>query len=320
MPGMPVGLRDEIENLAAGKKQLLTTASVLSSIYREAKGSGEQIITLGAEALAYACARMPATYAAVERALSLTLPSVRQLPKSLLDCGAGTGAVTLAARSCLPGMRTVCVERSKPMYELGQKIFRMAGVSAEWQLGNAERDPLPEADMVCEGYMLSELRPEQRVPMAQRLWKAARVMLLLVEPGTPQSFAMFREIRKALLEEGAFLAAPCPGMECPLPEKNWCHFTVRLDRSRLMKRLKSGDAPFEDEKFCFLAFTKDKPIPCRERVLRHPAIAKARIELETCTAETCGTKTVRRGDSLWRWARKARCGDAVPQPSLNNPE
>ena len=37
---------------------------------------------------------------------------------------------------------------------------------------------------------------------------------------------------------------------------DWCHFTCRVARSRLHKLLKGGEAPYEDEKFAFLAVAR----------------------------------------------------------------
>ena len=63
---------------------------------------------------------------------------------------------------------------------------------------------------------------------------------------------------------------------------DWCHFTCRVPRSQLHKLLKQGDAPYEDEKFAYLALAKSETNKPEARILRHPKIAKGRITLELC--------------------------------------
>ena len=60
-------------------------------------------------------------------------------------------------------------------------------------------------------------------------------------------------VRAALIGAGAEVLAPCPHQRpCPLVAPDWCHFAVRLERTRDHKTLKSADVPFEDEKFSYL--------------------------------------------------------------------
>ena len=173
---------------------------------------------------------------------------------------------------------------------------------------------LPRAELVMEGYMLGELREELRLPVAGRLWAAAERMLLLIEPGTPQGFANLAAVRDHLAGLGAHVVAPCPAgtTRCPMAEGDWCHFAVRVQRTRLHKALKGGDAPYEDEKFCYLALTREAPnTPCAARVLRHPVIAPGRITLTLCEGGEKTVRTVTKKDPLWKRARKIGAGDCV---------
>lgn len=93
---------------------------------------------------------------------------------------------------------------------------------------------------------------------------------------------------------------------------NWCHFAVRVQRARLHKALKGGDAPYEDEKFTYLVLTREKPEnPCRARLLRHAQIGPGRILLPVCEAGEEKTMTVTKKDPLWKRARKIRWGERV---------
>ncbi|MBP3524334.1 MAG: rRNA methyltransferase, partial [Clostridia bacterium] len=211
-----------------------------------------------------------------------------------------------------------CLEREDAMRSVGGALMRAGGgalsqaVWASCDLTAAQA--LPRADLVAEGYMLGELREELRLPVAQRLWDAAEKMLLLIEPGTPQGFANLAAVREHLASQGAHVAAPCPAgaSRCPMAGEDWCHFSVRVQRTRLHKALKGGDAPYEDEKFCCLALTREAPkAACRARVLRHPVIAPGRITLTLCEDGEKAVRTVTKKDPLWKRARKIGAGDCV---------
>ena len=187
--------------------------------------------------------------------------------------------------------------------------------SAVWQEWDAVSGSAPpKADLVCEGYMIGELSEENRLPAAQRMYEAAGKMALFIEPGTPQGFANLAAVRKHLAGLGAYVAAPCPAgtKECPMAGEDWCHFTVRVQRTKLHKQLKGGDAPYEDEKFCFLALTKEPPkAACAARVLRHPQIGPGRIALTLCENGSVQNRVVTKKDPLWKRARKIGAGDAI---------
>src|SRR6266404_1764831 len=97
-PDLPAELKAALDarleglsrNAAAGR------AASISQTYRDGGGSGA--IRSETDALAYALARMPATYAAVTASLN-ALREIRTdfSPKSLLDIGAGPGTASWAA-------------------------------------------------------------------------------------------------------------------------------------------------------------------------------------------------------------------------------
>src|SRR6202044_2724366 len=81
------------------------SADAISQTYRGGGGSGG--IRSETDALAYALARMPATYAAV----TASLTALRQItpdfaPVTLLDVGAGPGTATWAAAEAFSSLRT----------------------------------------------------------------------------------------------------------------------------------------------------------------------------------------------------------------------
>ena len=318
MAGFPQELNAALEALISGRDnaQLGRDAQTISENYRLRTGTGGRLLTKESEAAAYAAARMPATYAAAQAALEEALAASGMEIHSLVDCGAGTGAATWAAAGLLDLERIICLEREEAMRAVGSRLMHESGLAhAVWESCDlTDKTALTKADLVIEGYMLGELREDMRLPVAKKLWDAAEKMLVLIEPGTPQGFANLAAARAHLAGCGAHVAAPCPAgaAACPMAGEDWCHFAVRVQRTKLHKMLKGGDAPYEDEKFCYLALTREKPkAPCSARVLRHPMIAPGRITLTLCENGEKKLRAVTKKDPLWKRARKIGAGESI---------
>ena len=97
-----------------------------------------------------------------------------------------------------------------------------------------------------------------------------------------------------------------------MAEGDWCHFAVRVQRTKLHKQLKGGDVPYEDEKYAYLALTRQPPAAsCAARVLRHPLIAPGKITLTLCEGGEKKLRPVTKKDPLWKRVRKIGAGDAI---------
>lgn len=308
----PSELRFAIEQMLAGQdiKAMTASAEGISKRYRSESGTGRSLVSSQRDTLAYAAVRMPATFGAVSRALELTMECCNAEISSVLDIGAGTGAASHAAQLVTGCGNITCIEREESMISLGKQLMQARGISAQWikrDISAADFDE--KADMVLSSYCLNELSPSSREKAIQRLWNAAGKLLVIVEPGTPEGFRQLCAARKQLMALGGFVAAPCPSNgECTLPADDWCHFTARVARTRLHKQLKSGEAPYEDEKFCFIAVSRAE-VCGAARVIRHPKIESGRITLRLCTAEGICDKLVTRKNPLFKAARKSDCGD-----------
>ena len=304
--------------------KLEAAAQGLSERYRGER-TGKRLVTAPMDVLAYSAVRMPATYGAVSAALRLSgLENIR----TMLDVGAGTGAASLAAGQYFPLKALFCLERETAMRDMGKRLLAASGcfegATVQWQpfeLG-ASRLTL-HGDLVVGAYLLNEL-PERSLDEAvEALYLAADKALLLVEPGTPEGFRTLLRVRRRLVKLGAHIAAPCPHQkECPLiREQDWCAFTCRVSRDKLHLRLKGGDVPYEDEKFCFLTVTKEPAKPVSARILRHPQIAPGRVQLTLCTEQGIESRTVSKKDgALFRLARKAASGDAFEEKITTSEE
>ena len=319
MAEFPQELTAALEALLAEKStaQLERDAKTISENYRMRTGQGNRLLTREGEAAAYAASRMPATFAAACEAIGEALTASGLAPRTLLDCGAGTGAATWAAAQLLDLEVITCLEREEAMRSVGRRLMAEGSgalAGAKWASCDLTADVLPGAELVVEGYMLGELREDMRLAVAQKLWNACTQMLVLIEPGTPQGFANLAAVRAHLTSMGAHVAAPCPAGStfCPMSGEDWCHFSVRVQRTRLHKALKGGDAPYEDEKYAYLALTREAPMAaCQARVLRHPLIQPSRITLTLCEGGEKKQCIVTKKDALWKRARKLGAGDAV---------
>jgi ribosomal protein RSM22 (predicted rRNA methylase) len=166
---------------------------------------------------------------------------------------------------------------------------------------------LPRHDLVIAAYSLGEFGER----MAGRLWQAARVALVVIEPGTPKGFAQIRDIRAELLAAGARMVAPCPWEgNCPIADPDWCHFAARVERSSMHRRIKEAELGYEDEKFSYVALAREAGTLAGARVVRRPQHRPGLIVLETCTPGNLRTEKVTKRDrEAFRRARKTGWGD-----------
>ncbi|MBO4926737.1 MAG: hypothetical protein J5379_00580 [Clostridiales bacterium] len=280
--------------------------------------------------------------------------------RSVFDIGAGSGAATWAVYDALDSfdqsspVQITCFEREAAMRKIGEDLMKAdpgLSASAQWKKFDLLTDSLPaKADLVVSSYVLNELTSSARGAAIAKLWEATEGILLIVEPGTKEGFAVISEIREKLLAAGASLVAPCPhDGPCPIAPgssevnraasakkaevtratsavaddpKNeetddWCHFACRVARTRLHKQLKDADVPYEDEKYSYIAFARipqDSPLTisrASSRVLRHPYITKGQIDLTLCTPNGIEKTTVRKRDGdTFKRAKKCKQGDS----------
>lgn len=310
-PELSRALEDEAAHIPP--QELAAAARALSQRYRDKEAQTKRLRGK-TEAAAYALSRMPATFGAVSAVLEWIQEMGNFSPVTLLDVGAGTGAASWAAEAVFPLERIVCLEQEESMRQMGRRLMQgSASVlrGAEWMAGDLLSFPLPKSQLVISSYVLNELPEGQRLKAAERLWEAAEGLLVIVEPGTPEGSGQLSSIREHLLRQGAGLLAPCPSSgPCPMEKGDWCHFARRVARSRLHRQLKGGEAPFEDEKFCYLAFSRGKGMPAKARVLRHPVITTGKVSLTLCTGDAVRQRELRKRDGeAYKAARKLRSGD-----------
>ena len=78
------------------------------------------------------------------------------------------------------------------------------------------------------------------------------------------------------------------------------------------KLLKSADLPYEDEKFSYIAISKEKYDNSGIRILRHPMIEKGKITLKVChNGEIEDMIVTKKDKELFKMVKKKKCGDMI---------
>lgn len=323
MADLPEDLSDALEESldSADPAEMAQSVQKLMGRYREEFDPSHRALASGVDVAAYAAYRMPATYAAVAAALRHTAaltPGFR--PRAHADVGGGTGAAVWAAAATWPSVEEVTVlEQAREAIAFGRRLARKsrspAVRDARWRQTVIDGQVrAPEADLVTMSYVLGEL-PERLRPDVIRSLAGGGAMVVLVEPGTPAGYERVGAARDLLIDLGLSVVAPCPhDGTCPIPGgRDWCHFSARLNRTALHRRLKVGTLGFEDEKFSYVAAAPQSWAPSPGRIIRHPQKRKGLVSLRLCETDGLRDVTVsKRQGEEYRAARKADWGDAWP--------
>jgi ribosomal protein RSM22 (predicted rRNA methylase) len=318
-PDLPAELTASLNAKLHGRSRndAATRAALISQTYRD--GGNSRTIRTEADALAYALARMPATYAAVTASLN----ALREIapgfaPIGLLDVGAGPGTATWAAAEAFSSLADfTLLDANSALRTLALDLFhgssRLSGVKYAHREARAALAASEAADLVVASYMIGEIDDAERRALAELMWAKTRDTLLVVEPGTPAGYARIIALRAQLIASGAHVAAPCPhDGTCPLIAPDWCHFTQRLPRSQAHRHIKGAELPFEDEKFAYVALTRTPAAQHPSRVLAQPVVSKVEVTAKLCTADgVVVAKVPRRAKADYAAARRWRWGDAV---------
>jgi ribosomal protein RSM22 (predicted rRNA methylase) len=320
---LPMAFQRGIENLAAdySGRRLASCAEKISDNYIAHKPSRSAIAD-GADVAAYLTARSPATYAACAAALSaLAARAPSFAPRSVLDIGAGPGTASWAAVERWPNIEAVSMlDENKEMLSAGgilcagadHPALRNAKLTCAMMSGVIEAE---RYDLVLASYAIGELAKSELRATLQTLWGLAQGALVLVEPGTPEGFERIRRAREILCKAGAQIAAPCPHSgPCPIRAPDWCHFGQRLPRSRDHMRAKGAKLPFEDEKFSYLALTRDVSLETTaDRIIDRPRLEKFGMEFRLCGESGISDRLILKRDKpSYRAVARKKWGDTLP--------
>ena len=288
---LPPLLRQGIDAALQGHslRELKNDVEILSMRYRKELRDGQFHLSDERMALAYLATRLPATYSALRQSFGKTASAIPDFfPETLLDLGAGPGSALWAAQDVWPSLKKASlVEASAAIRKQGEKLanpltkLEIFWLSKDISMGGLD---LVQADLVSLAYVLNELEPERHETLISELWAATKAVLLIIEPGTSAGWQRILKARAHLLAEGAHLIAPCPhSFNCPLQTPDWCHFSARLERSKIHRQAKTASLAYEDEKFSYLAVAKQSLTLPKARILANPHSRSGLIKFKLCT-------------------------------------
>lgn len=316
MTDLPSELSAAVRRVAEGRKGLSDSSARISKHYRQ-RGASRQVIGGADDAIAYALSRMPATYAAVSAVLEeLQARAPDFAPRTLLDAGAGPGTAGWAVMEAFDDIAPTLMDHNRAFLDLARTLAEGSALAAadllEADLGRFDQQT--RYDLVTCAYALTELPDAEMLAAAERLWRHSDGVLAIIEPGRPRDYQRLMAVRRRLIALEGRVLAPCPHeQECPLVEPDWCHFSVRLSRSRDHMRMKGGTLGYEDEKFSYLVIARPGiGAPAPGRVLRRPEENKFSVSLSVCAPDGLEARVVlSRDKAAFKAAKKLDWGDAT---------
>ena len=319
-------LYTELEKLSYNVKinDLKNNFKLMHDGYTKNAGIGQKYIDSYQDALCYAFFRMASTTAVIKKCLSYIPKCNEEL--SLLDLGAGTGASIFAClmQEKLTFSNLNCIESSENMLKVLNKLA--SDISLGFDLKCVKKDVIKDdidenkSDVVLASFSMNEMNKTDRIKLLNKMWLLSNKYILIIEPGTPTAHREMMGYKEYLISLGGKVIAPCMNDQCPiLKDRNddWCHFQVRLQRPTVEVKIKEGDRNFEDEKFTFLLFSKNKNnesyLNKESIVIRRPMIQKGKISLNVCTKNgTIEQKIFTKKDGeIYKRAKKLSIGDYI---------
>ncbi len=236
------------------------------------------------DVLAYVSTRMPATYAVLKKCLA-ELPNTFS-PKTILDLGTGPGT---AIWTCLDYFQNVeklvGYDANPSLLKFTSGILEACNVS-NVTLYHENFDRFTDSqmfDLIILSYALNEMSEEKAWKICEKAVQNCQGFLIITLPGTPKDFNRLLFLRQKFIEKNIPILAPCPHAKpCPLSNNDWCHFSVRLNRTQLHKNLKKGTLGYEDEKYCYLILGKN-PADNYSRIIKRPLTHKGHMRISLCT-------------------------------------
>lgn len=279
-----------IEEILSNQKltKLKKDYNNISLKYRKENINSSTIVSNQNQALSYVSSRMPETSVIIDSVLNKInkLVDIKEEIKSVLDLGSGTGSALWALENYVNNIEVFAVEKQESMIKYSKELSKNLSLNISY----IQEDVLSEkieklncTDLVLESFMLNEMNEKDRKQTLDLMIKKANKYIVLIEPGTPVSYKKMMEDRKYLLSKNLNIILPCMhNKNCPLKD-DYCNFTVRVNRTKTLKQIKSGSLGYEDEKYFYLVFSKeDKLKEFNSTVIRKPVYRKSCVDLKLC--------------------------------------
>ena len=253
------------------------------------------------QAIAYAQARMPATYNVIRYVLE-KFKAKSEIFSEVLDIGAGVGALKIALRDHETNYEAL--EKSEAM----RKVFRKLNCdevkiyAEDFRKFHSEK----RYQAVFAAYFVNEMKDKNA--NLKKIFELAEQYVFVVEPGTPNGYENIIEAKKVANALNWYSLLPCASMNCNLRDKDWCHFSIRVPRTKLHINLKNAILPYEDEKFCYAIFSKkETKFFNNKTIIKKPIKKSGHVIFDICSAD--GIQRIVRTDKA---SKKLRWGDQIP--------
>ncbi|HEU64506.1 hypothetical protein LCGC14_1550710 [marine sediment metagenome] len=323
MKETPKQLFDSINSLFenVSLKELKSINLELSKKYKKQK---HKFFSSDKERLSYIASRMPATLKSIEYSLNEIKNITPKISiKSVLDLGSGSGATLWALLSVFTSENgklktnfptTYLVEKDEKMIFYAKELLKnVKGISKKVTFGKNDilRVKNYDFDLVMLSYVANELKNFQIDKIINRWFFSKSKIIVFIEPGTKYGFKNIKYIRDFLIKKVCKLIAPCPNtLKCPMPKNDWCHFYVRVKRSKIHKYIKGGTLGYEDEKFSYVIATKEKVNYPKARILRFVKKTKQDLNFTLCKdGKMLNEKVSRKGKKRDKMVEKLNWGD-----------
>lgn len=311
---LPLFLQEKIASLYSELKsgKLKQTQKNLTQKYKTESGESKSLIEDKNDSVLYAISRMPATYSVISTLITqLTKQNLIQDFDSVIDVGSGTGAGYFAVNTLFENINILLFERDENMIAVFNALTdNLVKVNQADIINDNVND---KADLVMTSYVLSEMKEQDRLNSVLKLLEMSQKYLLIIDTGTPRVYENMMKIKRFVQEKGYFVSAPCATEKCGL-KNDYCQFFARVERSSLMRQAKSGELPYEDEKYFYLLISKEKIQNCGKRVIRRPIIKPNNIELALCTKNGVAHENfTKKNKEMFKIAKKSKINDCLPE-------
>ncbi len=274
-------------------------AKVYANLSKNYRGQNYQELNL-AQAIAYAQARMPATYNVIQYVLE-KFKSKHEIFSEILDVGAGVGTLRIALQDYETNYEAL--EKSDAMRKILKKLTndKIKIHAEDFQKFHCER----QYQAVFASYFVNETKDKNSA--LKKIFSLAKQYVFIVEPGTPNGYKNIITAKKWANQLGWYPLLPCASACCNLNNKDWCHFSIRVPRTKLHTNLKNAVLPYEDEKFCYVIFSKKETEFYNNNIIvKRPIKKSGHVILDVCSKD--GVQRIIRTDKL---SKKLRWGDQI---------
>lgn len=241
------------------------------------------------DAVAYACARMPATYGVTMHVLDKFFEKIDKTElENILDIGSGTGSLILATIAndlFSKNIKYFAIEKSQYMRKVAEQIIGKNNLHINFYEQSVElflkdnNEPFGSTFLI---YSLNEILEKKKI--LKKVFNVTKNFIFIIEPGTPEGFKNILLAKNSAKDMGYEILLPCGNKDCPLQGNDWCHFSLKIPRTKNHILLKNARLPYEDEKFCYIIISKQqKSISYTNRIIKRPIKKKGHTIYDICS-------------------------------------